>query len=268
MDCATAREELSALLDCEPARVERQALDAHLADCPGCRRWRERAHELTRRSRLARARGLPTPSEQLMAAAHAAVPRRGQPGAVTLTRIALAAIALAQMAVTVPALLFGSDHDSPIHVAHEMGSFDMALAVGFFAAALRPARARGMSVVVGAAALALMATALIDLAAARTTPVDEAPHLLAVAGWLLLRRLTALTPSSDHHAIALPTGATERSLLWRASRRASPQKGAGHQVLSRTAEEVATRTRIATSTTAPFVAEGAYDQPDDRALAG
>lgn len=123
----------------------------------------------------------------------------------TLTRGALAAVALAQLVwVTVPALLFG-DRGAPIHVSHEMGSFDMALAVGFLVAAWRPARAQGMRVLVGAVALFLVLTAAMDLATGRTSMTDEAPHLLAVAGWLLLRRLAALAPSSgDDRGLMLP----------------------------------------------------------------
>jgi len=83
-----------------------------------------------------------------------------------------------------------------MHVAHELGAFDMALAVGFLAAALRPSRAQGMRTLVGCAALLLVATAIIDLISGRTTPSDELPHLLAVAGWLLLGRMAALAPSS------------------------------------------------------------------------
>src|SRR5262249_54494357 len=61
--------------------------------------------------------------------------------------------------------------------------------------AWKPDRARGMHALVGAAAVLLVITAAIDLAHGRTDFGDEAPHLLAVAGWLLLGRLAAATPS-------------------------------------------------------------------------
>jgi predicted anti-sigma-YlaC factor YlaD len=193
MDCEGARIAISALLDAEECGAKRESLDLHLEGCPDCRLWREEAHEVTRRCRLVPAEA-PAPSEDLLDAAAAATRRWSWPAAATRTRLALGLVALGQIVLTVPALIFGSDHDAPIHVAHEMGSFDLALAAGFLLAAWRPSRARGMSTIVGVAALALILTAVIDLAAGRTSPGDEAPHLLALAGWLLLRRLSAFTP--------------------------------------------------------------------------
>jgi hypothetical protein len=103
-------------------------------------------------------------------------------------------IAIAQIVLTLPALIFGSDHEAPSHVAHEMGSFGMALAVGFLIVAWQPQRARGMHLLVGAAAVLLLVTAIFDLLAGRTSLSDEAPHLLVLAGWLLMFRVAAQTP--------------------------------------------------------------------------
>ena len=105
------------------------------------------------------------------------------------TRLALVAVAVIQLAVTLPQLVLGSDHLAPVHIAREMGAFDVALAVGFLLAAWQPENARGMHLLVGAVALLLVVTASVDIAAGHTTPAAEAPHLLAVAGWMLLRVL-------------------------------------------------------------------------------
>jgi hypothetical protein len=96
-------------------------------------------------------------------------------------------------------LILGPDGDAPVHVAHEMGSFDAALAVGFLVAAWRPALASDTGMLVGAAAPLPATTAAIDLVGGRRTPSDEAPHRLAIAGCLLLRRVAAkpLTPESS-----------------------------------------------------------------------
>ncbi|HEY5014390.1 MAG TPA: hypothetical protein VIK61_17030, partial [Acidimicrobiia bacterium] len=94
-----------------------------------------------------------------------------------------------------PVLLYGRDHTAPVHVAHETGAFAMALAVGFVVAAWRPDRARGMQALVGAAVALLVVTAALDLLHGRTDMGDEAPHLLAIAGWLLLVRVAVATPA-------------------------------------------------------------------------
>ena len=99
-----------------------------------------------------------------------------------------------------PVLLYGRDHAAPVHVAHEEGAFAMALAIGFLAAAWRPDRARGMRTVVGAAAALLVVTAALDLVGGRTGLGDEAPHLLAVVGWLLLVSVATATPSTTNVA--------------------------------------------------------------------
>jgi predicted anti-sigma-YlaC factor YlaD len=198
VNCETVREAISARLDDEPAGVGVAVLEDHLSECTPCREWREEAHEVTRRMRLAIAGPAPLAPETVLRATVTAEQRASWRRPIVLTRILLVAVALGQVAVTVPALVFGSDAGVPIHVAHEMGSFDMALAVGFLVAAWRPERAQGMRGFVGAAALLLIVTAVIDLLGGRTTPADEAPHLLAVAGWVLLGRLAALTPSSPN----------------------------------------------------------------------
>ena len=123
-------------------------------------------------------------------------------------------LALGQIAITIPALVFGTAHDAPIHVAHEMGSFDLAIAAGFLVAAWRPRRANGMRVLVGVAALLLLVTAVIDLAAGRTTLLDEAPHLLTIAGWLLLEVLSRRVPDERAHpGLAIPGRPTRAAAL-------------------------------------------------------
>ena len=136
-----------------------------------------------------------------------------------LTRGALALVAVGQLVVTIPPLLFGTDHNAPMHVAHELGAFDMALAVGFLVAVFRPSRAQGMRTLVGCAALLLVATAVIDLLAGRTTPSDEFPHLLAVAGWLLLWRISELVPpNADEPPFSLLAPVRSATPLLRARR--------------------------------------------------
>jgi predicted anti-sigma-YlaC factor YlaD len=205
MNCDAARDAISALLDGElPASAHLQSpgrsraqLEAHLAGCAACREWREQAHEVTRRARLAVARPAPAPDPSLLAAMSTVERRGAWWRTLALTRIALVALGLAQIALSLPELLSGVYREAPIHVAHEMGALDVALGTGFLVAAWRPLRAQGMRTLVGCAALLLVLTTAIDLAAGRTGLGDEAPHLLVVAGWLLLWRAATLMPLGE-----------------------------------------------------------------------
>ena len=198
MDCEAARDAISAILDDEDPGIERQELEAHLDRCAACRRWRDNAHAVTRNVRLAPARPVPPPPLSLLAAASARSGPTRQRREIALTRVALVAIAATQLIwVSIPALMFGADSDAPIHISHEMGSFDLAVAVGFLVAGWQPARAQGMRALLGVAALLLALTAGLDLAHGSTSVSDELPHMLVVVGWLLVRRLATLTPSSD-----------------------------------------------------------------------
>lgn len=227
MNCEQARSALSSLLDGEAPAVASDDVERHLSECAACRAWREDAHDITRRVRLGAAPPPPAVPESLLRGL--VVVRPGAPwrddGLVA--RLALAVIALVQLAVTVPALLLGADHDAPVHVAHEMGSFDMALAAGFLVAAWRPTRAQGMRALVGVAALLLVVTAVIDLIAGRTSLTDEAPHLLVVAGWLLLCRLAATSPSTGDERL-VPIGLLRRARTTLLARTVAPPGGGEH----------------------------------------
>ena len=95
-------------------------------------------------------------------------------------------MALAQLAVTVPLLVLGHDHDAGTHAAHELGSFDLALAIAFAVGAIRPALSAGLAWPSGIAAAGLVGTAVVDLISGQTIGADEAQHLIALAGAALL----------------------------------------------------------------------------------
>ncbi len=204
MDCATAREAISAMADAEDPGADSGDVAAHLAQCAACRAWRDAAHEVTRRARLEVAQPVPARAREVAAAVRARtwVPRRAR--LATLARAGLLAIAIGQLAYTIPCLVFGHDHSAPQHIAREMGSFDAAVAAGFLVAAWRPGRALGMRAMVGVAAVLLLVTAAIDLVSGRTSAGDEAPHLLTLAGWLLVCYLAWVTPPAAARARPVP----------------------------------------------------------------
>ena len=183
MECDRAREAISARIDGEDPGVPAGALDAHLADCQACRAWQQRAHVMTRRARL----GGPFLDHDLSGQVLAAV--SPVPGRRRLAlRAALLAAALGQLAVTVPLLVLGHDQDAGRHAAHELGSFDLALAIAFAVGAIRPALSAGLAWTCGIAAAGLAGTAIADLIGGQAIGADEAQHLIAVAGALLLIR--------------------------------------------------------------------------------
>jgi predicted anti-sigma-YlaC factor YlaD len=191
MECHRAREAVSARIDGEDCGVPGDALVAHLSGCAGCRAWEQRAHVVTRRARLGGAFLDHDLSARVLAAAPAARARRWQrdaPAGGLANRTALVVIALAQLAITVPLLVLGHDPGAGAHASHELGSFDLALAIAFGVGAMRPALSAGLAWPCCIAAGGLAATAVIDLIGGQAFGPDEAQHLIALAGALLLLR--------------------------------------------------------------------------------
>jgi predicted anti-sigma-YlaC factor YlaD len=198
MDCDRAREAISARIDGEDPGVPGDAVEAHLETCAACRGWQQRAHAMTRRARL----GGPFLDHDLTARVLAIAPEpagvrcgargrgrargRGIGRGGMARRAGLAAVAVAQLAITIPLLILGHDHDAGVHAAHELGSFDLALAIAFAVGAVRPALSAGLAWPCGIAAAGLAGTAIVDLIAGQTFGADEAQHLVAVAGAVLL----------------------------------------------------------------------------------
>jgi predicted anti-sigma-YlaC factor YlaD len=193
MECDRVREAISARIDGEDPGVPNGAIEAHLATCAACRGWQQRAHAMTRRARLG-GRFLEQDLTARVLAALPPEPARRQSarrlgaacGGGMARRAGLAAVAVAQLAITIPLLILGHDHDAGLHAAHELGSFDLALAIAFAVGAVRPALSAGLAWPCAIAAAGLAGTAIVDLIAGQTFGADEAQHLVAVAGAVLL----------------------------------------------------------------------------------
>jgi predicted anti-sigma-YlaC factor YlaD len=191
MDCTLYREAISARIDGEDDGLESAAVDAHLAMCPACRNWAEAASLVTRRARVAPADPVPDLTMPILVtlAARGDHPpaarsvRSGSP--VGVARLGLLLVALAQLCLAVPALL-GDDAGAPIHIAHEQGSWLLALAAGLVVVAWHPSRASALLPLVAALAVGLAFTMATDIAAGRTQAAAEAPHGLAFLGLALL----------------------------------------------------------------------------------
>jgi predicted anti-sigma-YlaC factor YlaD len=191
--CEHIRESISAALDGEPAPVPEEDLRAHLQGCAHCRRWAAEVTAQHRRSRIAPALPVPDLTVRILEAVQADSARRRPAPREILGRAALAAVGLWQLVAAGPELFLGHDFNAPLHTAHEIGSFSVAVAIGLLLAAWHPRLAAGMLPIVGIIAALLLLTAGTDLALGRTQLVDEAPHLLDVAGFLLLTWLSGVT---------------------------------------------------------------------------
>jgi predicted anti-sigma-YlaC factor YlaD len=188
MQCTTYREAISARLDGEPLGMPEHDLDAHLAACPGCATWADAAASVTRRARLMA--GPPVPD--LTAAVLGALPdprRREARRQVTLEmlRLALLGIGVAQAVLAWPTLAFGGGAmAAPMHMAHETGAWNLAVAAAFLAVAAAPRLAAGALPFLGTFAALLTVLTATDLVAGRV-PVERAiGHLLLLAGVVLV----------------------------------------------------------------------------------
>ncbi len=180
MDCDRFQEALSARLDGEDPGVADAALDRHVMGCSACRAWVASAATLNRAVRIAPAEAIPDLTAGILAAARPA-PQRPARGA----RWALGLVGALQLVLAVPVLLLGAD-GAPVHVARELGSLDLALAVGFLLAAWRPQRAWGMFPLVAVLVASLAVTAGVDLAEGHAAASRELVHALDLAGLVLL----------------------------------------------------------------------------------
>jgi predicted anti-sigma-YlaC factor YlaD len=220
MDCDTIRVAISTQIDGEVPWLPAGELETHLAGCPGCRDWQRRAHTVTRRVRL----GGAFLDHDLAPEVLAAVPAARDRGWLRLARRGLLiALALAQFAIAAPMLFLGHDREAGLHAAHELGSFNLALAIAFAVGAIRPRLSAGLAWPCAIAAGGLVTTAIIDLIGGQAIGADEAEHLVALAGAALLA-WQAVRPGTESAAPAIvpaegptetPADAEAAPVAWR-----------------------------------------------------
>jgi predicted anti-sigma-YlaC factor YlaD len=190
MRCSRFREAVSARLDGEDPGVPDDRIDPHLATCPECRAWAASAGSLPALTEAPLERVAPDPGV-LAALLDEARPRRGALVTVREWRIALALISVVQLVTAWPGVISGG-HAS-VHMAHELTSWDLGLAVGFLFFAWQPSRAWGALPLVALLVAGLAGASVLDLVSGNPLLGREAVHLLAVAGlgclWMLARRV-------------------------------------------------------------------------------
>lgn len=214
MHCDAVQESLSARQDGEKAPLENELVRSHLASCARCRSFAAALPDVSRALKVRQAETIPDLTAPILSAIGAADGRstrsalrsrvlgpfrRPYADSATrghrLLRWNLVVVALLQLALTAPQLLFGIDAmGAPYHVAQELGSLDAALGLGFLLAAARPTLASGMAVVAVAAAAFLILTAGADVLNHTTTISHEIGHLPAVIGSALVSLLARAVP--------------------------------------------------------------------------
>jgi predicted anti-sigma-YlaC factor YlaD len=191
MNCNTARTAVSARLDGEELGVGAAELDEHLARCPACRAFRRDAEAVHRESRLVGAPDVPDLTAPILASIGAQ--DRPHPTHERALRLTLVVVALVQIVAAVPALVLGDDAGVPVHAARHLGSFDLALAIGFLFAAWRPSRLPGLLPIATALVACLVGTSVLDVLDGRTAALTEVQHAVEVIGllaaWLLAHPL-------------------------------------------------------------------------------
>jgi predicted anti-sigma-YlaC factor YlaD len=191
MDCNLIRTAISARLDGEHPGLEPDDVDAHVARCPACRAFAEGAAGLHRAARLGSAPPVPDLTPAILAFIERAEAVDPTGARERVLRVVLALIAVVQLAVAVPPLVLGDDAGLPMHSARHLGSFGVALAVGFLFAAWRPERCAGLVPVAAALVACLVGTSVLDVSSGHAAALGEAHHAAEVAGllviWLLVR---------------------------------------------------------------------------------
>lgn len=186
MTCELCRESLSARLDGERPAVDDPDLQQHLKACVACRRWNEAAVSVTRSLRIAPATPVPDLTESILAAA-APVESAASPTG----RIPLAIVGALQLLLGV-AQLVGMDHTSHLgmagaeHLFNESAAWNLALGLGFLAAAFRPALARGLLPALTAFIAVLTVVSVIDAVNGTVDQARLVGHCLIVIGLVML----------------------------------------------------------------------------------
>jgi predicted anti-sigma-YlaC factor YlaD len=193
---------LSARLDGEDSFLPAATAEAHVDGCVTCGAWLAGARrvDLAMRSTDRSAPDLSVrvltavaadrarlAAEKLAAAGAARGPRPNPAHVRNGLRWAVGLVAVVQLISAVPILvgvLIGDEHG--LHASREMASFDVAMAVGFLLAALRPAQARAFVPVAFILAACLAMTSTIDLINSRTLLIHELSHLVAIVQGVLL----------------------------------------------------------------------------------
>jgi predicted anti-sigma-YlaC factor YlaD len=196
--CGRCRDAVSAALDDEDIGAPTAAVHAHLAECTDCRAFESDARHLHRAVRVTPAPAVPDLTPRILGAIGDVEPTSGGVHR-DAWRAGLAVVAVVQIALALPALVLGNDAGLPVHTARHLGSFAVALGVGFLVVAWKPSRAPGLFPLAAALVACLVATSIFDIANGRTAALAELSHSTELLG-LLLCWLVGRSSAPEHPA--------------------------------------------------------------------
>jgi predicted anti-sigma-YlaC factor YlaD len=206
MQCQSFREAVSARLDGEPLGLDADALDRHLDSCAACAAWEERAADVTRRVRVTPAPEVP----DLTAAVLAALPAQRRPAATgdraagTAGLVAgwglralLGLVGFLQALLAWPVVADGTmamtgmqstgmQSIGMVHIEHETGAWNIAVAVAFLAVAAAPRLAAGALPFLSSFAVLLTVLTVQDLGAGHVHADRAVSHVLLLLGVALV----------------------------------------------------------------------------------
>jgi predicted anti-sigma-YlaC factor YlaD len=200
MDCERWQEALSALADGEDPGIDQRLIDAHLAQCPSCRSFRDGVERLHRASRLQAADTIPDLSGRIVKL-NAVADRASRWG---LARVLLAVVAIQIMAFSIPDLLKRDAAGSSAHSARHLGAFTVAYGVGLLVVVIRPARARTILPVAAVLAGGMVLTAAVDLLSGRIPLVGEVTHVPEILSVVLVWLLAVPSPRRSERQSTRP----------------------------------------------------------------
>jgi predicted anti-sigma-YlaC factor YlaD len=207
MQCPQFREAVSARLDGEHLGMAERALDEHLDGCADCAAWAGAAALVTRRARLAPAPRVPDLTVTVLTALPQELPGVAAAARTrvigTAVRLALLAVGVAQAGIAWPVLASGAGAMSaPMHMAHETGAWNLAVAAAFLAVAGFPRLAAGALPFLVSFVLFLAPVTLADLAAGRVQVDRAVTHLLLLAGTALVATVAWRGRQRREHRVA------------------------------------------------------------------
>ncbi len=205
MTCETCRSALSARIDGEPSGVVESDVDAHLAACTACRHWASAAERLTRRLRLMPAEAIPDLSASVLVRLRQ---QRRRSRRLTVLRVALAAVAVAQAVLTLFIGTAGGLFETPLHVNREASAWNIAVAGGLLAVAWQIRRAAGVLPLLTTAVVTIFGFEVLDLARNHTDLAALLPHLLLVVALTLVAMLARMSTPPGEGDIATSPPAT------------------------------------------------------------